>query len=247
MRGVFAWYTLSDGMERSLYERIASSIREGRAVPIGDASPACVSKVFHAVLTDRPELFCVDGKWQLVEKDGQRYAMLHFPFTPQETAAGLRQLSQLSDSFAHLKTQPVPERILAVYDWLLSSVEYGFTETDGQSCYDALIRRRAVCKGIAKAFQYLMNSLDVFCTLAEGSLDGAGRHVWNVAEIDGAFYHVDVCMGYARFAGLFSSTGNARRCCLVGDETLKRTHQLAGPESPRLLCAADYRRKEACL
>lgn len=243
MDGAFAWYTLADGAERALYERIRGAICSGRAAaPIGEAAPECVSRVIRAVLTDGPELFQADGKWRPVLQNGQRWALLHMTCTPAQTAQGLTQLAQIAAGFAPLKAQPVPERVCAVYDWLLAHVTYGLTVTDGQSSYDALIRRRAVCKGIAKAFQYLMRSLGVFCTLAEGTLDGEGRHIWNVVEVDGVFRHVDVCMGYARFAPLFGSEGNARRLCMVDDETLMKTHRLTGPEG--LCCAAEDGRND---
>ena len=247
MKDAFAWYTLADRFERDLYKRIRSAIRSRQLVFIEEDTPECVNRVFQAVLTDGPELFCVDGKWRLVLQDGSRYAQLHFTFTPKETEKGRYQLAQLADSFSYLKDIPASERILAVYDWLLAHVEYGFTETDGQSSYDALVRRRAVCKEISKAFQYLMRSLDVFCTLQEGSLDGVGRHIWNIVEIGGAFYHVDVCMGYMRFAGVFGAEGNDRRCCLVGDDTIRKTHYLTQPEDTRFVSAYDYGREETCV
>lgn len=245
MKGAYAWYGLTDAAERRLYEQLRQAVAsEQPAAPIGDMPPERVSRVLHAVLTDGPELFRVDGKWRLIQREGQRYALLHTTCTRQEWSQGLRQMEATAAAFVSLREQPAEVRIRAVRDWLLAAVTYGFTETEGQTGYDALIRRRAVCKGISKAMQYLLGHLGVFCTLAEGSLDGMGRHVWNVVEVGGAFYHVDVCMGYARFDSLFDGEDRGRRCFLVGDETLKRTHLLTETETPRLLCTADYWRKE---
>ena len=246
MNNAFAWNALKSSEERRLYGAIRRAIEQGPpAVPLGDTDPETFSRVFGAVLKDGPGLFQADGKWRIAPNEGRRYAVLHIAFTPEEIRAGRREMADIAARFAPLMERSVPERIRAVFDWLLENTSYGFTETDGQNSYDALIRRRAVCKGISKAFQYLMDSLGVCCTLAEGTLDGVGRHVWNVVEIDGAFYHVDLCMGYRRFDGLFEGTGRSGRyrCFLVGDETLGRTHRRTEGIGPRIICTADYGRR----
>lgn len=58
-----------------------------------------------------------------------------------------------------------------------------------------------VCIGYVKVFMMLMNELGIFCRLVIGYVDygiliGFGglviRYVWNMVEIDGEWYYVDI-------------------------------------------------------
>lgn len=43
---------------------------------------------------------------------------------------------------------------------------------------------QAVCKGISKAYQLLLRENGIFATLADGSLDGKAKYIWNVVCLD---------------------------------------------------------------
>lgn len=113
-----------------------------------------------------------------------------------------------------------------VYEWLAETTSYGkeydtlddrivinatgsdtFTLDEGssvprehgQTVYNALIQKRAVCAGYAKAFQYLMQRMGIECTYISGTAtSGAsqgGLHAWCLIKLDGDYYFIDPTWG----------------------------------------------------
>ena len=56
------------------------------------------------------------------------------------------------------------EKIQYVYETIVDQVEYKEEAPDGQNIYSVLVNRQSVCAGYAKATQYLLEQLGVFCT-----------------------------------------------------------------------------------
>lgn len=77
---------------------------------------------------------------------------------------------------------------LSIHDYLAANCAYDESLTY-RSAYDALVRGTTVCKGYANAYQYLLQRCGIPCGLARS--DGMD-HVWNVVQIQGEWYHVDV-------------------------------------------------------
>lgn len=61
------------------------------------------------------------------------------------------------------------------------------------TAFGALVRNRAVGEGFAMAFKALSNELGFDNRIVLGYLDGR-HHAWNIVELDGYFYHIDVAM-----------------------------------------------------
>ena len=213
-----------------LYGRIlAGVLAHDDTIGVSEDDLPNVSEAYKAVLRDNPRIFWAEGQWSIVRLPALGIRPV-YRFSAAEARDAQDQLALLADNFRALSDEPETERIRAVYDWLREHVEYGVREnSDGQTILDALITKKAVCKGISKAFQYLLEHVGVPCSLVEGSLDkGVSRHTWNAVELEGRFYHVDVCMGYPAFSFLFplNERENPYRCFLVSDETLEKTHQI---------------------
>ena len=81
------------------------------------------------------------------------------------------------------------EKVLYVHDRLAAHITYydgGETEF-GRNIYDAFAKGSSVCVGYALGFQYFMDKLDIPCINIT-----TDDHIWNMVEIDGQWYHVDV-------------------------------------------------------
>ena len=92
-------------------------------------------------------------------------------------------------------------KIFAIYNYVCQNVEYDWAATDklaewdgglgyGQLAYEALCEGKAVCGGIAKAVNLLMNQAGISSYYVEGLYYGIG-HAWNLVELDGVYYFVD--------------------------------------------------------
>ncbi|MBQ7784011.1 MAG: hypothetical protein IJ368_08590, partial [Oscillospiraceae bacterium] len=58
------------------------------------------------------------------------------------------------------------------------------------SIYGALVEKKALCEGYAKAFSYLCNIAGIENMIVTGYTDV--DHMWNMVRIDDSWYHVDV-------------------------------------------------------
>lgn len=89
-------------------------------------------------------------------------------------------------------------KALKVHDILVNSLEYDSTtsKVNSHNIYGALVQHEVVCEGYAKAFKYILDSLDIECILVSGTgTNSSGEteaHMWNYIKLDGNWYGVDV-------------------------------------------------------
>lgn len=86
------------------------------------------------------------------------------------------------------------ENELAIHDYLVQNVQYDYSTTvpsDSFDIYGALINKTAVCQGYAWAFMVFMDALGINNQLVSGDVSGVG-HLWNMVNLDGEWYQVDV-------------------------------------------------------
>lgn len=97
-----------------------------------------------------------------------------------------------ADVLAKASSNPTKfDQLLYLHDWIVDHTDYisdgssYISEADGPIAYG-----RALCEGYAKAFAYLSNQLGYNCICVVGTTKE--EHMWNMVEIDGEWYHVDV-------------------------------------------------------
>ncbi|MCI8495148.1 MAG: hypothetical protein HFI74_05645 [Lachnospiraceae bacterium] len=89
------------------------------------------------------------------------------------------------------------EKALVIHDYLIQLCEYdkerlsaGSLPAISHTAYGALVNKIAVCDGYAKAFAHIMDKkLGISCELVSSD---KMNHAWNIIEIGGKWYHVDV-------------------------------------------------------
>lgn len=87
------------------------------------------------------------------------------------------------------------------------------------SAYGALVNRRAVCMGIASAAKIFLNSFGVDSALVGGVGPNNSAHMWNVVEIGGERYNLDITSDLP----LDNFKFVRYNCCLVPDKIYART------------------------
>lgn len=105
---------------------------------------------------------------------------------------------------ARAHSEDVYQQLLFVHDTIIESViydhdalaEYKNTIHNPSSeyifsAYGCLVNKKTVCAGYAKAFQLVLEALDVPASYACGYA-GGGRHAWNLVYLNGENYLVDV-------------------------------------------------------
>ena len=79
---------------------------------------------------------------------------------------------------------------LAAYTYLAENCELSGNHNDN-SAYAALIQGSADSEGVALAFVEMCHQLGIECRIVYGQLYWQD-HCWNIVQIDGEYYHVDV-------------------------------------------------------
>lgn len=88
-------------------------------------------------------------------------------------------------------------QIKIIHDYLIANTEYDneLSSSSIYTAYGALVEKKAVCEGYAKAFKYILDELEIPCVIACGlARNSNGRtesHAWNYVKIDGNWYAVD--------------------------------------------------------
>ena len=223
-----------DREEDLLYLRLLESLRRReRIASIPPSSCETVGKALRAVLADHPELPWANGKWRGTRPVTDR-AEFSFGLDEAESRRFRHRLEELEIRCGALREQPAEERAARLYDRILDFVRYDAAAPQSQNAYGALVDGRALCRGIAKAFQLLAECCALPCSCLEGTLDGSARHVWNVVELEGSWYHVDVCMAYPQFFDSYGrkSLRRGRAAFLVSDATLSASHGWNRAQAP---------------
>lgn len=69
------------------------------------------------------------------------------------------------------------------------------TPDDLRTIYGALVQKKAVCAGYAVAYQHLLQQIGIECLYVRGHCLEGGYHAWNIVNLEGSYYHVDVTWG----------------------------------------------------
>ncbi len=83
------------------------------------------------------------------------------------------------------------EKVLAFHDYLAQTIDYdqSLGKPDTHGAYGALINKTCVCEGYAKALNLLLSQEGIPSFMVTSD---AMNHAWNMVELNGSWYHVDV-------------------------------------------------------
>jgi transglutaminase/protease-like cytokinesis protein 3 len=166
-----------------------------------------IEKIVQALDLDNPGLFFVDftGGYQFQTLRNQMTLNFNFHYNGSQLSAIEKQLeSAIANilSLCRVTSKDAYNKELALHDYLVKGVTYNDAGSKGESIsiVGALLSRRAVCEGYARAFHLLCNraGLPSIVVTGKGNNKMAGgreeAHAWNIVSIDGVHSHVDVTL-----------------------------------------------------
>ena len=125
-------------------------------------------------------------------------------------------------------------KILKTHDTLVNSLEYDSTlnKTNTHNVYGALVQKSVVCEGYAKAFKYILDSLDIENILVSGTAKNSSgeteSHMWNYVKLNGCWYGVDVTWDDPIIIGAFQKNNLRHDYFLKGNRTFVKSHLPSG-------------------
>ncbi len=230
------WYADMEQAVGSMAEKVRLS-EEGIKAGLDEDN---VDKIFQSVLCDHPELFYVEGYSYTLYTRAEKTVAIEFSGTyslDRETAeARKKEIDSAVTSL--LRDAPKEggdyEKVRYVYETLIQNTDYDIEAKDNQNIYSVFVNRESVCQGYAKAVQYLLNRMGIFCTLVQGRvLDTNEGHAWNLVKLDGDYYYLDATWGDISYQGEESDFGGnlpqvSYDYFCITTEQLERTHRIEG-------------------
>lgn len=195
---VYPYYDALNDNQKILYKDMYSAANDmvESFEPSVSVSAEDVETTFRSLLCDHPELFWLSNQYhyQFMQSSGE---IVSVSIQYNETADSIDTAKQefeaagnrIIEEAQKLDTDYAKEKY--VHDALIDQVEYVTGAPLNQSAFSALVSDQTVCAGYAKSFQYLMQKLNIPCYYVIGTSEGQD-HAWNIVNIDGSFYNVDV-------------------------------------------------------
>ena len=162
-----------------------------------------------AVLNDHPEIFYVGQEFRIMSSLMRRDIMPAYLYSPSETVQIRKQLElaakRIIDDLIN-DHQSDYDKVRSFHDYLKSHLEYDTVAAssnrpnerniaEAHNIIGALLKKKCVCEGFAKAFKFLCDKINLECWVVTGrgsSSIGSGPHAWNIVKINGYYHHVDV-------------------------------------------------------
>lgn len=204
------YYRILNKEEKAAYRMIYNGIKMRAlniVVPV-QLPTSQIQDVYLKVLYDHPNFFYINQR--VVRIGGQPGYYILLP----EYLYSTREIDLLNQDIGNiLRRIDVKARNMRsnefrlekyLHDSVVKSVAYDYDSLQKSDCFNAhsivgaLLDKKAVCEGIAKAFKLLCNEYDMKCIVVLGKADPAGKfdgdtyHAWNLVKVGNGSYHVDV-------------------------------------------------------
>lgn len=193
---------LLSNAQRAIYGLVLDGIRAYRdEIEIAPTPSSVISTVWNYILLDNPLIFYARSYVQTMNSQGNvEIIKPEYTLPRQAVKQSLNDIIRYLLKFSSIKTKSEADRELAIHDHCL--INFKYDDTFGKNAYSILgliLDNTAVCEGIAKfvklAFDYVgMKSLVVIGDLKKPIGTTSNGHAWNIVEIGGKPYHLDVTL-----------------------------------------------------
>lgn len=224
--------------EQKVYRQIAEGLEQQEAeIRITPLSEERLMTVFNMVMIDHPEYFWIEGEFQYTTvedlNENTKTAIQLMPVytvEKEQTESLKQQIEQQADEWiVEIDASfDAYEKIKSVYELLIREVEYDETSLYNQTIQSVFLEKKTVCMGYAKATQYLLNKMGIFCTLVTGNIldEANSSHAWNLVRIGENYYYVDTTWGspgYNAQGDREEAISYSYLCC--SDKIISATHK----------------------
>lgn len=192
---LYPYYQMLDEKGQHVYRQIyanANAMTEA-FIPIEEVTVPEIKNAMMAVYNDHPELFWLNTTFTCKYDKNKVCAELDLDYnmTKEELDKASPEFYNTTNNIlTDLANLGPYEKEVKLHDWLIREIDYDQSADMNQSAYSALVGKKSVCAGYARAYQYLMQRMGIPCYYCTGY---AGQdHAWNIVALDDGYYNVDV-------------------------------------------------------
>lgn len=215
-----------------------------------------LNKAFQSALDaffyDHPEIFYIDVskitltvksstilnkttyRVEIVPSDNKNYLLNTFE-SEEEVDIAISQIENIKNNIiTKIFNKNIYTQILNAHDTLASHIEYdsNSNKENAHNIYGALIEKKAVCEGYAKAFKYILDNLNVECILVSGNATNSSNktesHMWNYVKLNNSWYGVDLTWDDPIIIGGSSKNNIRHSYFLKGLDSFINSHYSTG-------------------
>ncbi|MBE6614127.1 MAG: hypothetical protein E7631_02300 [Ruminococcaceae bacterium] len=162
---------------------------------------AYMEAVFNLIHVDLAEYFYAKATSLSYYSSGNTYAFINVEYTMTDAQYREKRIiwdAAVADILEGLNVSSMGdvEKALLIHDRIAEHCAYdyqnylnGSIPAESYRAYGVLVNRRSVCQGYAETYQYLLNKVGIDSVLCDSD---TLSHVWNIVEINGVDYHVDI-------------------------------------------------------
>ena len=195
------YFALLNDAEKMAYNAILSRIfdfPERVRIPVLTRSE--LSEMYAALLYDNPELFFLGGDSVMRQVNSHAYLYPSYRMEMTDYDVFSRKCREVAEEIladARAESDPFDQERV-VHDRLIAMCRYTDSSSDVYkgTIYGLLCDGLAACEGYAKTAKYLLDQLGIPCFVVHGNSTPPGSrtesHMWNVVQLDGAWYHLDL-------------------------------------------------------
>ncbi len=203
-RGRYAYETLPEE-KKVIYDQMLDAVmnhEEEAALSTEDGRE--LEDIFNCIKADYGGLFWVESfRYTQYQRNGKTEAMSFAPnyiMTAEERSQMQQKIDRQVKKYIEGVTADASdyEKVRDIYQMLIQKVDYNLDAENNQNIISVFMNRETVCQGYASAMQYLMDQMDIPCVIVTGKAKG-GPHAWNLVQIEGEWYYVDVTWGNSKF------------------------------------------------
>lgn len=180
-----------------------------------------LNDVMEALFNDHPELFYLDTNYSY--KYNSNDMCIEITLNYNDTIKNIDYNKKLFDEEVNRivneanKLTSNYDKEKYVYMALINKIEYDTNAIYNQSAFSALVIGRSVCAGYTRAFQLIMQKLNIptYYVLGFAKED----HAWNIVKLNGEYYNVDIT---------WDDTGGVFKHFNLTDEEISTSHARNG-------------------
>ena len=198
--------------QKKIYSAIAKGVKElddevivsKYELDTIDTASIDTKEAINAFLCDHPEVFYMNSQYTVSFTESilgkmLKIELLYSVKDMQELNSKILQLSAQIDSIcSSVNGENNFDKELFVHDYLAKNVKYYSEFEDENSiedkyhtAYAAIIEKQAVCDGITKACQLILDRMQIESYIVTGYIDKT-PHAWNIVNLDGNCVHLDI-------------------------------------------------------
>ena len=187
--------------EKKLYSIVLPEIYKQTAkIEVPQLDDGSLTNVLKALSYDNPDMFNMGLNCKMYKSGYKHFFEVDYALELSAYKSQLQEVEKIAQVIVDGASQytDVYEKEKYVHDYIINHCTYvePTESANANTIYGCLVEGKAACEGYSRAFQYIMNKLDIDNRIVTGkaATDGVNYvpHMWNFVYLNGKGYFTDV-------------------------------------------------------